>query len=103
MSGLHREWSLNVVPLHVSIKDRTIVGHHVVKTLQYWPHTLVSLIPMPFHYGNGQPRIWSGEMARAVCTHPLKPLGRHREEEYCILGWREPIHVLEDPSEGWYM
>ena len=61
------------MPLPMSIEDRTVVGHHVVKTLQYWPHTLVSLIPRLFHYGKGQPRIGSGEMARVECTHHVNP------------------------------
>jgi hypothetical protein len=84
----------------VSIEDRTVVGHRVVETLQYWPYTLISLIPRLFHYKKGQLRTGSGEMTRVACTHPMKLLGRRREVEYCILGWREPIHVLEDPSEG---
>jgi hypothetical protein len=85
--------------LLVSIEDYTVVGHRVVDTLQYWPHTPVSLIPRLFHYGKGQPCTRSGEMARVACTHPMKPLGQRREVEYCILRWHEPIHILEDPSE----
>ena len=23
--------------------------------------------------------------------------------EYCVLGWRGPVLVLEDPRVGWYM
>ena len=60
----------------------------MVETLQYWPHTPVSLIPWLFHYEKGQPHTRSGEMARVACTHPMKSLGRCREVEYCTLGWR---------------
>jgi hypothetical protein len=70
----------------VSIKDGTVVGHRVVKTLQYWPHTPISLIPQLFHYEKGQLRTGSGEMARVACTHPMKPLDRRKVVEYCILG-----------------
>ena len=47
----------------------------VVETLQYWPHTLVRLIPRVFHYLKDQPCTESGEMARVVCTHPVNLLG----------------------------
>ena len=57
----------------MSIEDHTVVGHLVVETLQYWPHTPVSLIPRLFHYEKGQPCTGSGEMARVVCTHPVNP------------------------------
>ena len=102
MSGLHREWSLNVVPLHVSIKDRTIVGHHVVKTLQYWPHTLVSLIPCQFYYEKGQPCTGSGDTVRVACTYSMissrtNDVGRWST---MLSGSARPVHVLEDLCEG---
>ena len=59
----------------VSIEDRTIVGLHVVETLQYWPHTLVSLRPRLFYYEKGQPRTGSREMVRVACTHPMETSG----------------------------
>jgi hypothetical protein len=43
---------------------------------QYWPHTLVSLIPQLFHYEKGQPCTRSGEIVRVAYTHPVNPHGR---------------------------
>ena len=57
------------------IEDHTVVGHRVVETLQYWPHTPVSLIPQLFHYGKRQLRTRSVEMVRVACTHPVYPPG----------------------------
>ena len=34
---------------------------------------------------------------------PLEADDWLRTMEYCILGWRGPILVLEDPRVGWYM
>jgi hypothetical protein len=45
------------------------------RDLQYWPHTLVSLIPWLFHYTKRQLRTRSVEMVRVVCTHPVNPPG----------------------------
>ena len=70
-----RQVRLAMLVLPVSIEDRTIVGHRVVETLQYWPHTLVSLIPWLFHYGKRELHTRSVEMVRVACTHPVYPLG----------------------------
>jgi hypothetical protein len=45
------------------------------RDLQYWPLTLVSLIPRLFHYVKRQLRTGSVEMVRVVCTHPVNPPG----------------------------
>jgi hypothetical protein len=42
-------------------------------------------------------------MVRVACIHHVKPLGQCREVVYYILRWHEPVLILEDPSEGWYM
>ena len=38
-------------------------------------------------------------MAGIACTH----VAMAGLVEYCILGWRGPVLVLEDPRVGWYM
>ena len=71
-------------------------------TLQYWPHTPVSLIPRLFHYGKGQPRTGSGEMARVACTHPVNPSWTNDVGRWSTVlsGSAGPVDVLENPSEG---
>jgi hypothetical protein len=61
-----------------------------------WPHTSswVSLNPA-IPYVKRQSRNGSAEMARVVCTH----LAHGWMVEYCALGWRGPINVVEDPWE----
>ena len=73
----------------------------MVKTLQYRPHTPVSLSTLVIPLCELITHTGSGEMAGVACTHPAdnRP-GRGRVVEYCAPRWCDPVHVLEDPSEG---
>jgi hypothetical protein len=65
------KFGLDVVTPHVSIEDRTVVGLLMFETLQYWPHTSVSLIPRLFLNLKRQLHTGSVEMVRVACTHML--------------------------------
>jgi hypothetical protein len=95
--GCNGVWVITVL-----IEDRSL-GLCVVETMQYWSHTPVSLILRLFHYEKGQPRTGSGEMERVSCTHPTETSGMTYGGGVYALGWRKPILVLKDLSEGWYI
>jgi hypothetical protein len=79
----------------VSIKDRTDCRPVDLGPFN-WPHTSswVSLNPAT-PYVKRQSRTGSGEMAGVACTH----LARGWMVEYHTVGWRGPVHVVEDPWE----
>jgi hypothetical protein len=61
-----------------------------------WPHTSsrASLNPA-IPYMKRQSHTGSGEMARVARTL----LAKDRLKGWCALGWRGPVHVVEDPWE----
>jgi hypothetical protein len=79
----------------VSIKDRTNCRHVDIGPFSC-PHTSswVSL-NWATPYVKRQSCTGSGEMAGVACTH----LARGWMVEYRNLGWRRPVHVVEDPWE----
>jgi hypothetical protein len=76
----------------VSIKERTDCRPVDLEPFS-WPHnsTWVSLNPAT-PYVKRQSRTGSGEMAGVACTH----LARGWMVQYRTLGWRGPVHVVED-------
>jgi hypothetical protein len=70
LGGWLASWNDRCSAPLVLIKDRTDVGLCVVETLQYRPHTPVSLISWLFYYEKWQPCTRSGKMARVACTNP---------------------------------
>ena len=74
----------------------------MVETLQYWPHTPVSLIPQLFHYKKGQPYTGSGEMVRVACTHLVNLLWPNDVGRWSTVlsGSTGHVHILEDLSDG---
>jgi hypothetical protein len=79
----------------VSIKDRTDCRPVDLGPFN-WPHTSSWVSRNPATpYVKRQSRTRSGEMAGVACTH----LAHGWMVEYCTLGWREPLHVVEDSWE----
>jgi hypothetical protein len=104
-AGLHWEWSLNVVPPLVSIENRTVVSLCVVETLLVLATYSGKLNTLAIPLWKTITAHWEWRDGESIMyTFLWIHQGRTTQRDgYLLSNSAGLVHILEDPSEGWYM